>query len=249
MRNRMFAGLAGFIAIAGLVMAQPKLQKKEYDAFMAIQTAATPDAQMEASDKFITSFPDSQMKSVVFFLAANAARAKGDSTKTIVYAQNSLDADPKNYQAMIMIAGELARGTRENDLDKEEKLARAEKLANSALPLIKEAPKPNAQITDDQWAAAKKDFEAQAHEDLGMSATVRKKYDAAIAEYKTAIDTSPNTTTSLRLAGTYDDAGKPDDALALLNKVLATPNLEPSLKPFAEREKARAEKLKAAGSK
>jgi tetratricopeptide (TPR) repeat protein len=244
MRNRLVAGLTGMIMVAGLAMAQPKLQKKEYDAFMSIQNAPSPDLQIEMADKFVTSFPDSTMKAVALFLAANAARRKGDANKTIVYAQSSLDADPKNYQAMIMIAGELARGTRENDLDKEEKLGRAEKLANAAIPLIKEAPKPNPTLTDEQWDGAKKDFESQAHEDLGMSAAVRKKYDVAIAEFKTSIEASPNTTTMLRLAGTYDDAGKPDEALALLNKVLASANLDPSLKPFADREKARAEKIK-----
>jgi tetratricopeptide (TPR) repeat protein len=246
MRNRLVAGFTGMIVAAGLLAAQPKLQKKEYDAFMSIQNAPSPDLQIEMADKFVTGFPDSQMKSSALFLAANAARRKGDVTKTIIYAEKTLEADPKYYQAMIMIAGELARGTRENDLDKEEKLSRAEKLANSAIPLIKEAPKPNPQLTDEQWDAAKKDFESQAHEDLGMSAAVRKKYDVAIAEFKTSIDISPNTTVMLRLAGTYDDAGKPDDALALLNKVLAMPNLDPGLKPFAEREKAKAEKLKAA---
>ncbi len=246
MRNRLVAGLTGMIVAAGLLAAQPKLQKKEYDAFMSIQNAPSPDLQIEMADKFITGFPDSQMKTAALFLAANAARRKGDATKTIIYAEKTLEADPKYYQAMIMIAGELARGTRENDLDKEEKLGRAEKLANAAIPLIKEAPKPNPQLTDEQWDAAKKDFESQVHEDLGMSATVRKKYDVAIAEFKTSMEISPNTTVMLRLAGTYDDAGKPDDALALLNKVLAMPNLDPGLKPFADREKAKAEKLKAA---
>jgi tetratricopeptide (TPR) repeat protein len=245
--NRVLAGLAGLIAIAGLAMAQQKLSKKEYDAFMSIQNAPSPEMQMEAADKFVTSFADSPMKSVALFLAANAARRKGDSAKTIVYAQSSLDADPKSYQAMIMISAELARMTREHDLDKEEKLARAEKLANSALELIKDAPKPNPQLTDEQWEGAKKDLAAQAHEDLGMSAAVRKKYDVAITEFKAANDGSPNATTMLRLAGAYDDAGKPDEALALLAKATATPGFDPSLKAFADREKARAEKLKSGG--
>ncbi len=245
--NRVIAGLTGIIVAAGLVMAQPKLQKKEYDAFMAIQTATTPDAQIEAADKFVTGFADSQMKPVALFIAATAAQRKGDTTKALVYAQSCLDADPKNYQAMLLIAGELARGTRENDLDKEEKLARSEKLANQAIAMVKDAAKPNPQITDEQWEGAKKELQAQAHEALGMSASVRKKWDAAVTELKTANDLSPNTTTMLRLAGVYDEAGKPDDALATIAKVMATPNLDPALKPFAEREKARAEKLKAAG--
>ena len=48
----------------------------------------------------------------------------------------------------------------------------------------------------------------------------------------------------LRLAGVYDDAGKPDESLAVLAKVFAQTNLDPGLKQFADREKARAEKMK-----
>jgi tetratricopeptide (TPR) repeat protein len=245
MRNRLLAGIAGMIAVAGLVMAQAKVSKKEYDAFMAIQNAPSPEMQMEAADKFVTGFADSTLKSVALFMAANAAERKNDVTKAIVYGQSAIDADPKNYQAMILVAGELARSTHENDLDKEEKLARVDKMANDAIELVKTAAKPNATLTDDQWAGAKKDFAAQAHEDLGMAATVRKKYDVAIAEYKTAIEGSANTTTMVRLAGVYDQAGKPTESLALLTKVLADPNLQPVVKQFAEREKAVAEKLKA----
>ena len=137
MRNRLVAGLAGMVVVAGLVIAQQKVSKKEYDAFMSIQNAPSPDLQIEMADKFVTGFPDSGLKSVALFLAANAAERKGDAIKAIVYAQSCLEADPKNFQAMIMLSGELARGTRENDLDKEEKLTRADKLANEALLAVK----------------------------------------------------------------------------------------------------------------
>jgi tetratricopeptide (TPR) repeat protein len=246
MRNRLLAGVAGMIAVAGLVAAQVKVSKKEADAYNSILAAVTPDQQIEAVDKFVTTFADSGLKSVVLFLAANAEEQKGDATKAIVYAQSSLDADPKNYQAMILIAGELARGTHENDLDKEEKLARSEKLANDALAVVKTAAKPNPQLSDDQWNGIKKDFSGQAHDDLGMAAAVRKKYDVAIAEFKLAIESITSPTTSMvRLASVYDQAGKPDESLALLTKVLAMPTLDPGVKRFAEREKGIAEKLKA----
>ena len=55
-------------------------------------------------------------------------------------------------------------------------------------------PSRIASLTDDQWTAAKKDFAAEAHAALGMGAMVRKKYDVAESEFKTAIDngsTSP----------------------------------------------------------
>src|SRR6059036_2760281 len=90
---------------------------------------------------------------------------KGDSAKAIIYAERALEADPKYYLAMLLLSGELARSTREFDLDKEEKLARSEKYAKSAIELAGNAPKMNPNIPDDQWAGIKKDFVSQAHED------------------------------------------------------------------------------------
>jgi hypothetical protein len=44
-----------------------------------------------------------------------------------------------------------------------------------------------------------------------------------------------------RLANAYNDAGKPEEALAEANKVLATENLNPAIKNFAQTQKTRAE--------
>ena len=76
-------------------------------------------------------------------------RRPGTSTKAIIYYQQALEANPKDYNAMLMLAAETARTTREFDLDKEEKLAKAEKYAKDGMALIPSAAKPNPQFTDD----------------------------------------------------------------------------------------------------
>ena len=76
-------------------------------------------------------------------MAADAAERKNDIPKALTYAQSALDADPKNYEAMLLISGELARSTREHDLDKEEKLTKADKLAHDAIEAVNAATKPN----------------------------------------------------------------------------------------------------------
>ena len=78
---------------------------------------------------------------------------------------------------------------------------------------MKEAPKPNDKLTDEQWGGYKKDFESQAHEDLGMSAMARKKTDLGISEFKMAVDmgASPSASTMIRLAAAYDTAKMPDE--------------------------------------
>ncbi len=246
MRNRFLACVAGFM-LASLVVAQPKAKsQKEVDGFNAIIQAQTPDARIAAADKFIESFADSQLKATALTLAAQAAQQKNDSAKAITYAQEAIEADPKNYQAMLIVSGELAKGTRENDLDKEEKLAKSEKMAKDVIPVIDAAAKPNPQLTDDQWAGYKKDLKSQAHENLGLAALARKKYDVAISEFKTSVDeaTTPDPATMVRLASAYDMAGKPEEGIAVLDKVLAMPSLNPVIKQYATAEKTRAEQAK-----
>ncbi|MBZ5604185.1 MAG: hypothetical protein LAO79_17940 [Acidobacteriia bacterium] len=246
MRKILLAGLAGLM-MTGLVMAQPKAKsKKELDAFMEIQQATTADARIAAADKFVTSYADSQLKAMALTMAAQAAEMKNDAPKAITYAETALESDPKSYQAMLVISGELAKGTRDNDLDKEEKLAKSEKMSHDAIEAIDAAQKPNPQVTDDQWNGYKKDLKSQAHENLGLAALARKKYDVAITEFKTSVDeaATPDPATMVRLASAYDQGGKPDDGIAMLDKVLAMPNLNPVVKQFATSEKARAQAAK-----
>ena len=218
----------------------------EVKALQAIVNAQTVDARVSAVDSFVKGFPKSEYRSFALTMAAEAYETTGNTTKAIIYYQQALEANPKDYNAMLMLSAETARTTREFDLDKEEKLAKAEKYAKDGMALIPSAVKPNPQLTDEQWTNLKKDDTARGHEALGMIAMVRKKYDAAATEFKSATETAsqPQPTTMIRLGGAYTDGGKPDDAIATLDKVLAMPNLPDQIQKIAQSEKARAEKAK-----
>jgi tetratricopeptide (TPR) repeat protein len=246
MRTTVIRVAAAFVLLAGFAAAQKAKSQKEVEALQAIQNATTPDARIAAVDELVTKFADTEFKAWALTLAADAAQRKGDSMKAIVYAQSALEADPKNYQAMLTISGELARSTRENDLDREEKLGRAEKMVNDAIAAINTAAKPNPQIPDDQWANIKKDLVAQAHENLGLIALARKKNEVAINEFKASVESAatPDPATMVRLAAAYDSAGKYDEGLGVLAKVLAMPDVNPVVKQYAQAEKTRAEQGK-----
>ncbi|MCX6620940.1 MAG: hypothetical protein NTY38_07635, partial [Acidobacteria bacterium] len=158
-----------------------------------------------------------------------------------------------NYVSMLTLANMIAQKTREFDLDREEKLGRVEKYARGAIELVTTAAKPRPDLPDEQWEQAKKELVAQAHESLGLAGAVRKKWDVAIAEYKIAVEgnPTPEPATMVRLGQAYNLAGKPDDAIVILNKVLAVPNLHPQIKLVAEQERAKASaiKVRAAGAK
>jgi tetratricopeptide (TPR) repeat protein len=249
MRKNIFAGMA-LLAISAVVLsAQPKPPSPdELKALQAIVNSKTVDERVAASDNCVKSFPKSEYRAFALTMAAEAYEMGGNVTKAIIYYQQVLEASPKDYNAMLMLAAETARTTREFDLDKEEKLAKSEKFAKDGMALVPTAAKPNPQLTDEQWEALKKDDLARGHEALGLIALARKKYDVAAGEFKTATETAsqPQPATFIRMAGSYTDSGKPDQAIAALDKVLAMPNLPDQIKQVAQAEKTRAEKAKTA---
>jgi hypothetical protein len=169
----------------------------------------------------------------------------------VVYAERTLEADPKNFQVMLMLASGIAQRTREHDLDREEKLGRAEKLANQAIEISKTATKPNPQLSDADWESAKKDVAAQGYEALGQIAMVRKKTDVAAQNWKTALDTAanPDPGTMVRLANAYNQMNKPDEAIAVLDKLNTLPDVHPQIKAAATEQRNNAVKIKAGGAK
>jgi hypothetical protein len=210
--------IVGLLAVGSLAMGQKVSQRKRKHGTRF--AATTPDAKIAAVDSLISKFKDTRFKSPALMMAGDIQR-KGDAPNSIVYGNRALEADPKNFQAMLLVSGQLAQMTKEFDLDKDEKLKQASKLANEAITTINAAPKPNPQLPDDQWAAIKKDMVSQAHETLGVIASIDKKWDTAITEFKTAIDEAahPEPSTMVRLTATYNVAMKYDEAGAMADKV------------------------------
>jgi tetratricopeptide (TPR) repeat protein len=183
------AGVSSLMAQAAPPKAPAPKSKEELAALQALVNArSNPDATIKAAEDLMTKFADTDFKDMALFSEAGAYEQKRDVDKAQTYAERTLEANPKYFQATLMLAELLAQNTRENDLDKEEKLGKSEKYANDAIQMVKEAPKPNPQLPDQQWEDAKKDLTAEAHNALGLAALVRKKYDVAFTEFKTAAD-------------------------------------------------------------
>jgi tetratricopeptide (TPR) repeat protein len=216
----------------------------ESQAVIALmQAQGNPDATIKAAEDLLSKYSDTTFKETALLFEANAYQSKGDLDKAQVYGEQVLAANPKNYQVTNMLGTMIVQRTRENDLDKEERLAKAEKYFNMTLEDLKTATKPNPQLSDAQWEEGKKFLIADAHNGLGMVALTRKKYDAAAAEFKQAADGAPDEPSyQVRLASALQQAGKNDEAIAICDKVLATPNLHPQIKQVATNIKAQASK-------
>ncbi|GAB4416472.1 MAG: hypothetical protein OHK0021_22770 [Bryobacter sp.] len=232
----------GFGQTASLKQMAPK-SEKEQEAVMAVFNAADPAARISAVDALVKKFADTEFKGLTLFIAAAAAEELGDWEKTVIWADRALEADKNSYGTMLILARGYAMRTREFDLDKEEKLGKSEKYAKGALELLNNMPpKVNPQIPDEQWNAQVAAWKSEAYEALGLVATVRKKWDDAVAQFNKGLEAAPNSPNLLtRLGSAQLDGGKKADALATFNKVLALPQLDPAVKQVAENLKKKAE--------
>jgi hypothetical protein len=222
---------------------------KESDALRAFQYAQTSDEQLQAIDNVLTNFPETDFKIMLLQTAMQIEQRKDDFPKVLFYGQRLLNADPTGAFALVTMATETARHTHQFDQDKEEKLAQVDKYAKAGLDAAKVMPRPNG-VTEDQWEAGRKDFQAMAYEAMGQAAGLRKKYDEAIADYKQAISiaATPDAVVCARLGQVYEDSGKLDDAADAFAKALAMPNISPQVRSVVQAKKDEVAKRKSAGS-
>jgi tetratricopeptide (TPR) repeat protein len=254
------AGAAGLMAQTPPAAAPPKQapaapkgpapkSKAEFDALQVMFQAnqsGNPDATIKAAEDLMTKFADTDFKETALYMEADAYQQKRDPTKAQIFAEQALQVNPKSFQASIMLAEVVVQNTRENDLDREEKLNKAAKYANDAMEFVKDTPKPNPQITDAQWDEFKKGVVARAHNSMGLAALVRKKYDVAVTEFKTAVDNDPQPAFVVREASALQSGGKNDEAIALCEKIIADPQTHPQIKQVATQIRDAAAKAKGA---
>ena len=249
---RNIAALTGATLALGFspLWAQKPKSQKEQQAILAVQVAKDPDERIKAIENVLTNFADTEFKVALLQMAVQAEQQKNDYAQVVFYGERLLKADPKNAFAMVTLASETARHTRENDLDKDEQLAKADKWAKDGIEAAKTAAKPRPDIPDADWEGVKKDLEAQGYVALGMSDLLRKNYDGAAANYKESVTVgaTPNAATLVRLAQVYMTTGKLDDANYTLDKAISTPDVPDQIKSIAQTLKGDIAKRKGAAA-
>ena len=224
----------------------------ELKVVQALFTAAqsqNSDGIISSAEELLTKYKDTEFKEMALTLEAGAYEVKGDWAKQQIYLEQVLGVNPKAPDAKVKLADILVKHTRENDLDKEDKLARAEKYINEALEDIKTWEKPSAQIQDSAWELNKKYTKAQAEDVMGLAAMDRKKFDQAVTYLKAAVEDTPEPAFQAQLASALQSDGKNDEAIALCDKLLADPQLHPQIKQYLNSVKAVAIKAKGTAGK
>jgi hypothetical protein len=201
---------------------------------------------IKAAEDLLTKFADTDYKETVLTLEAMAydkkaaGGAAADVTNEQVAWGRVMEVNPQNIAANLQLGDILAKQTKDKDLDRDEQLAKAEKYLNGAIAGIK-TQEANPAMTPQNLASMKLN-ESEAHHGLALVAHTRatantdadpKKFDPAVAEMQTAVADDPDQVAyQAQLARMLHEAGKNADSLALCDKILALPDLNPTIKTF-----------------
>src|SRR5580692_1498427 len=216
-------GAAGPAAPQGKRPPQAKTQP-EFEAYnAAIANQKDPAAMEKAADDFAAKFPESELRVLLFKAAMRAYQNANNGDKMLEEAQKLLKVDPDDPEALIASAEVTTEHTRDTDLDKDQRFAKATKDAQHALETIDtDVPMP-ANIPQAQIDVYKGLLRSSAYSILGTIQYDQDKYVDAEGYFRKSIDAypaQPDPVVVLRLALALDKQGKYPDALTQANKAV-----------------------------
>jgi tetratricopeptide (TPR) repeat protein len=207
---------------------------------------AAADVVIKDATDLLSKYPDTDYKAIVQMHLAQAYHYKNDDPKAISIGEESLANDPNSYETLLLMSEIYSRSTRPTDLDKDDRLAKADKYAKQALALIPKAPKPNANISDADWTQAQGAENQRAYLSMGYASIVAGKPADADASFQKAFDVfSPDPVEFLRIGRAYAVGVKNyDEAIKWDDKGIALPSMPDQIKSVATSDKAHWESLK-----
>ena len=220
MKRFLTMALAACLCAAGLLAQQLNWKsQEEIDAFIAVQGAATVQERATAGETFLATYPDSEAVGLAAYMTMLSYQQLNDFDNMLLYGDMVLENNPAPgvmAGTLISLAGAIPTRTREFDLDKEEKLAKAEDYAKRAMGLIPTLAKMDPNMSDDEWLATRKEFMSQCHEALGSVALKREDFPASEASFRQslALSAQPLPFTLYNLALVLSKQGKNEEAAA-----------------------------------
>src|SRR5438309_6657597 len=109
----------------------------EFDAYKAAMANTSDPAALEkAADDFAAKFPDSELRPILYRTAMHSYQTANNADKMLEMGRKVLKFDPDDPEALVGAAQVLAERTRDTDLDKDQRLDEATKLAQHSLATV-----------------------------------------------------------------------------------------------------------------
>ena len=215
----------------------------EFDAYKAaIANMNDPAAMEKAADDFATKFPDSELRVLMYRAAMHSYQNANNADKMYEMAQKELKLDPDDPEALIGSAEVIAERTRDTDLDKDQRLAEAQKDAQHALQTIDTDVSIPAGTPQERIDAYKGFLRSSAYSILGTIELNSEKFTDAESDFRKSIDAypaQPDPVVVLRLALALDKQGKYAEALKEANRAVELTQENTTAGGLARRERDR----------
>ena len=185
---------------AGGTKTAPVPKTKEEEAAMkeVIAKASDPAAFQTAVDDFATKFPESNVRGMLYRQLMLVYEQQGNADKAYEAGRKALTFDPDDPLTLADSAVYLASHTRDSDLDKDERLAEAKKMANESITNIDQL-RLSAQASAEDREKFKKSVLGQAYSGLAMVDQAGKNWASAETNYAKSLEMNPDPATMLRL--------------------------------------------------
>jgi len=186
----------------------------------AIANTNDPAAVEKAADAFATKYPDSELRVLLYEAAMQSYQRANNADKMMEMGRKVLKIDPDEPTALVGVAQVLAERTRDTDLDKDQRLDEAMKLAQRSLTTVDTDIAPRADTPQEKIDAYKGVLRSSAYAIMGTLEFNKEKYADAENFYRKSMDAFPaqlDPVVVLRLALALDKQGKYPEALKEAN--------------------------------
>jgi tetratricopeptide (TPR) repeat protein len=249
-------GQAGAQAQPGAAQPQGKTppQAKTQEEFNAYQEAAgktTSEEAEAAADAFSAKYKDSEIRTVLYHRVMQMYQNANNADKAIETGRKILAITPNDPIANVMVATFISERTRDTDLDKDERLAEAQKDANRAIQTVDTDFVYPPGTPPERVEGAKAMIKSMAYSALGATESVKENYAGAEKYFQQAVSV-PNAQvdaiTWLQYALVLDKAKKYQDALVKANQAFNLAPAGSSVQTLVKQERDRLLKLTGSGA-
>ncbi len=209
----------------GKVLPQAKSQE-EYKAFQEAMTTiqqGDPAKGEAAANAFADKFKNSEIIPVLYHRVLQAYQKDNNLEKAVEIGRKIISISPNDPIANVLVATMISERVSETDLDKEERLAEAEKDAKKSLETVDTELLSNPGTPQDRIDASKNMIRSMAYAALANAETTRSNYSAAENYFKQATSfpgVEVDAVTWLRYSLLLDKEKKYAEAMGIANKAL-----------------------------
>lgn len=219
----------------------PKVDPKEEAAYKAFFDTSAQDAdkKIQLGQDFAQTYPSSRYIESVYAGLSLAYYTKQDWKNLYLTSDKALAINPDDTDVLIMVGWVIPHVIDSGTPDADKQLDKAEDYEKRAIKDIPTLPKPDG-MTDEQFATAKAEKNAEAHSGLGLVYFRRQDFDDAAKELQQATQDNPNPDAtdfyalgaSLQNSGHYAEAA---DAFTRCSQIMGS--LQDACKQHADKAK------------